>query len=181
MKKILKYKYPFAVLVLFLVILGGTYLYQNKKKEFSKEESAQKETILTPGKEKTTPDLPAENEIQSTKEENSSSQETTQPTTVLSDLKDVSLTVYKEGESNLLAYFYIPSGIYNVQKKEGSNWKNLVTNRSYPGHGGLAVPAISSSEATLRIVKIEGGKEVSVSKEFIMRSSDLATGVKTYN
>jgi hypothetical protein len=111
-------------------------------------------------------------------------------------LSDASLTAYLYAQSSVASdgttpmpassvapFFYVPSGSYTIQKLSNGVWTDLITNQSYPGHGGIAAWFFGPTEdnVSYRVLKIESGKPVSASKTFVVKRADLTGGVHTYN
>lgn len=195
MKKIFKRKKSWIILAAVLLLLvGGVsfYLYRNnlKKREDEKMKAAQEEGKFSEEKGDDLADPGSENDYQTI------GGTTPSVTSQVETLGEVSLTVYfqsgattsQDGKTTIPAgslapYFYLPSGIYSVQKLTGGVWKDVATNIQYPGHGGLAAGYTGPSEdnVSYRVLKIEGSTVKSISKTFVVKRSDLNEGVKTYN
>lgn len=196
MKKIFKDKRTWFIGgVIFLLLAGGIayYIYQNnQKKNESKTETRTQEEgkVSTEKGEDSTTDTNSEKDYQSTGGET--------PTVPAAPgvLSEVSLTAYmsmedansQDGKTTIPAgsitpYFYLPSGVYSVQKLTGGAWKDVATNIQYPGHGGLSAGYTLPTEDNInyRVLKVENNSVKSISKTFVVKRADLAGGVKTYN
>lgn len=190
MKKLLKNRY-FIVVVILLILGGGVFaVVKNQQKTKKQEEEKKAEEQKKEGYEKgdNLPNEPAG--------AYQSQGGTTTIQSNLGTLSEVSLTVYLnrqeskslDGKTTISAnsmspYFYLPSGVYSVQKMTSGTWQDVATNINYPGHGGLSVPVINPGEdnVSYRALKTENGVAKSVSKTFIVKRSDLSGGVYTYN
>jgi len=193
MKKLLKNKVFWIILVIVILLLGvgGFVLVQNQNKQRS-EEKAKEEGKSNNAKPTEKTDNPPKDDTQN---QNGTVGQTVVNSS-LGNLSDVSLTAYLNREAStsldgkttipansISISFYMPAGVYSIQKLIGSSWQDVATNNNYPGHGGLSVPNLSPSEDNIsyRVIKIENGTAKSVSKTFIVKRSDLSDGMKTYN
>lgn len=187
MKKIIKNKYFIIAIALFL--LGSTVFVavkvrqNSQKKSEEKKQEEQKKEEETGGKFNETTESQTtnntQNNIQSSGSTNSSGN-TSQPGV----LTNVSLTVYLDNDTGgVNPYFYMPQGVYTVQKMVSGTWQNVATNINYVGHGGLNVAKTSPEEDNIsyRVLKIENGAPSQISKTFVVRRGDMVGGVKTYN
>jgi short subunit dehydrogenase-like uncharacterized protein len=195
-KKLLKNKI-FIILVIAIIALGlgvGGYLLYTNNKKIADEKKTQKE-----GKTDTSADQMTE-KADNTTGEVSKPETTGEPTptvnTAVAELKEVSLTVYlvmedttsQDGKTSVPAgsitpYFYLPGGIYSIQKLVGATWTDVATSINYPGHGGLLASFAGPTEDNInyRALKIEGGTIKAVSKTFVVKRADMTSGYKTYN
>lgn len=184
-------KYRFIILTMITILLfaaAGYAFYANQKKETANKGG---DTTVS---ENTKGDLePSTSEVPTPTEP---SKEVTTVTKDLPQFTDVSLTVYVNQDASmgpdgqtkiptgaLMPYFYMPGGIYTIQKMTGGQWKDLLTNVSYSGHGGLWAFYTDATEDNVayRVYRIENGQPTAVSKTFIIIRSDLEGGMKTYN
>jgi len=186
-----KHRNIIIFIVAVLVIGIGAYAFvANKKKEESKQNENTQESNTTTDKGDNPP------EVEETQQPTTPSNQVTDVSETLPGFNEVSLTVYLNQDATigpdgktqipvgaLMPYFYMPSGNFTVQKMVGSEWKDLLTNVSYSGHGGLWAFYTEPTEDNIqyRVLKIENGKPVSVSKIYTVKRSDLTGGVKTYN
>jgi hypothetical protein len=183
-----------AVLVIGGITLGG-YLYSQNTKSKESENKTQTEKkevssqAIDPAKTTTAPVVNAP--VQTTP-----STTTTTAPVALPTLANVSLTAYLSAQDSIAPdgstpmpagsiapTFNMPDGTYTIQKMVGGVWKDIITNQSYPGHGGIAAWFSGPTEDNIsyRILKIEGGKAASSSKTFVVRRSDITATVYTYN
>lgn len=194
MKKLLKNKI-FTITFIALIIaglgIGGYFLYAGNKKKTDEEKTQEEgKANIDTTTEKT------DNQTDEVAKPESTGEPTPTVNTAVGELKEVSLTVYlvmenttsQDGKTTVSAgsitpYFYLPGGIYSVQKLVGTNWQDVATSINYPGHGGLQVSSAGPTEDNInyRVLKIEGGTVKSVSKTFIVKRADMSTGYKTYN
>lgn len=191
MKKLLKSKYfiaGFALLLLCSVAFAAVKVRQNsQKKAEEKEQGEQKEDEGAEGKFNELTEGKATNPQENTGQTSGSSSATSGSSGTSSQpgvLTDVILTVYINYDTGGVSpYFYVPQGTYTAQKLVGTSWQNVATNIKYVGHGGLNVAEAGSSEDNIsyRIMRVENGNPVQISKTFLVRRADLTSGVKTYN
>jgi hypothetical protein len=196
MKKLFKNKKTWAVGGVVLLLLVGVtafYLYRNNSKKKEADNSAATQEAGKSNEDKGDATADATN---SEKDYQTVGGETPTVTTTVGTLSEVSLTVYlateastsQDGKTTIPAgsitpYFYLPSGVYSVQKLTGGVWKDVATNIQYPGHGGLAAGYTTATEDNIsyRTLKIENNIVKSISKTFVVKRSDLSSGSKTYN
>lgn len=184
------------LLAVALILVSGTgfAVVKNQKKitaPLTKEESNKDEQTNMPKTNEK-----GDNAPQESTQPVSTNQPTPTMNTAVRELADVTLTVYmindpitsQDGKTtvpagSLTPYFYLPSGLYSVQKLSGSNWADVATSINYPGHGGLSVTYAFPAEDNIsyRVLKIEAGKVTAVSKTFVVKRADITGGVKTYN
>lgn len=102
-------------------------------------------------------------------------------TTLMREEVTLAGKTYPAGSVVLL--FYANAGKYNVLKKVGEKWSYLVSAVYYSGTGGFSAGYLEPTEdnVSLKIQRIENGKVVSESKEFVVLRSELGIGIKTYN
>ena len=154
-----------------------------KKNEEKKQEEQKKEEEKTEGKFNEATENQNTNSIQNTTQSTgstNSSGNASQPGV----LTEVSLTVYLDNDTGgINPYFYMPQGVYTVQKMVSGAWQNVATNINYVGHGGLNVAKTNPDEDNIsyRVLKIENGTAARISKTFVVKQADLVGGVKTYN
>jgi cytoskeletal protein RodZ len=186
-----------AVIVAVVLMLGvGVFAaIKNQKSpnktESQKSESQQNQAVNSEGKTDTPPDV-KEDPVQTTP----NSTPTKVPTAGAGVVSDVTLTVYLNNQAttsqdgkttipagSLLPYFYVPSGIYSIQKLSSATWVDVASNINYPGHGGISAQQAGPAEDNIsyRVLRLEGGVVKDVSKTFVVKRSDLQGGFKTYN
>lgn len=186
-----------ALLGVIALIVAGIfgYMYWNNHQKSSnqvinatkKGEAANNSTEKTDNSSTSTDTTPVQTKPSTT---------TTTTPAALANLTDVSLTVYvttqdskaTDGNTNmptgsLTPFFYMPAGTYTIQKMASGAWQDVITNQSYPGHGGVAAWFAGPSEDNIqyRVLKIQNGQPTSASKTFVVKRSDLSGGVYTYN
>jgi hypothetical protein len=191
MKKIFKNKVIVIAILFALLGVGGFVYYRiqlagkktinNIATQEQGKEGAATEKTDNPPSENVTP-------------ETSTTTETTN--TAVGILTEVSLTAYlqtedttsQDGKTTVLAgsimpYFYLPGGIYTVQKLVGATWKDVASSVNYPGHGGLLASFAGPTEDNIsyRVLKIEGGTTKAVSKTFVVKRADFSGNIKSYN
>jgi cytoskeletal protein RodZ len=189
-KKLEKRIIIIAIVLAFLGVGGyGLYRVQSASKKKTEATTTQNQGKDTNSTEKT--DNPPSAEA-------NTNNDTPAPTTNtnVGVLGEVSLTVYLQSETttsqdgkttiaagSIIPYFYLPGGIYTVQKMVGTTWKDVASNVNYPGHGGLLASFAGSTEDNInyRVLQLEGGAVKSVSKTFVVKRSDITGGIKTYN
>jgi preprotein translocase subunit YajC len=197
MKKIQNKNLAVIVAVVLLLGTGAFIAIKNQRKGTKTEEQKTenqtegKAPDTSAGKTDTAPDV-AEQPVQTTP----NATPTKVPTTGTGVINDVTLTVYvnnqattsQDGKTNIPAgslspYFYVPSGIYTIQKLSGTSWNDVASNINYPGHGGIAAQTAGPSEDNIsyRVLRLENGTVKDISKTFVVKRSDLASGFKTYN
>jgi hypothetical protein len=195
MKKFLKIKYLVIAAGVLLILLAGGFIYIKNKKE---------NKVNTPEAKTEQPATNDQKTIEKTdnpQAEVPKNPDEGKPTPVINNsvgsLDGVFLTAYLYSNSttsmdgkttvpaNSIQPYLFPqgSGVYSVQKLSGTSWLDVASNISYSGHGGIAGAYAGPSEDNInyRLVKIENGKAVSISKTFVVKRSDLSGGVKTYN
>lgn len=190
MKKIFKNKIFWIAAVVIILGIGGFALVRSQQ-DSKKQDASNNESSNSGAKPNEKTDNPPAEDSQG----QSSVGQTTINTSV-SELAGVSLTAYlnreattsQDGKTTIPAdsisiSFYMPVGVYSIQKLNISGWQDVATNNNYSGHGGLSVPNVASPEDNIsyRVIKIENGTAKSVSKTFIVKRSDLSGGIKTYN
>ena len=191
MKKLLKNKY-FIVAVALIVLGGGAFAAVKSKQKVQKQNEEKKAEEQKKQDETGKQDNPPKESSDAYKSQGG----TTTIQSNMGTLSDASLTVYLNRQestsldgkttipaNSISSYFYLPSGVYSVQKMVNGVWQDVATNINYPGHGGLSVPVIGPGEdnVSYRALKTENGVAKSVSKTFVVKRSDLTGGVYTYN
>lgn len=190
MKKIFENKVIIIAVILAILGVGGYALYRVQSAKKSKDDTAKTQVTADKGGSEKTDNPPTEIL-------GPGSTETTPTTnTNIGVLSDVSLTVYLQAESttsqdgktkiaagSIIPYFYLPGGVYTVQKMVGVTWKDVATNINYPGHGGLLASFAGPTEDNIsyRVLKIEGGTTKAISKTFVVKRAEISGGTKTYN
>lgn len=182
-------KYRVVILTLATILLfgaAGYAFYANQKNKAANPE----DTTVT---ENTKGDF--ETDTQEEPLPTEPSKEVTNVTKELPQFSDITLTVYvnkdastgPDGETEipvgaLMPYFYMSEGVYTVQKLTGGQWKDLLTNVSYAGHGGLWAFYTDATEDNVeyRVLRIENGQPTAVSKIFTVKRSEITGGSKAY-
>ncbi len=91
----------------------------------------------------------------------------------IGSLEGISLQAIKSSDGTILLTLYGSSGNYTVEKcsnytanKCAVSWKPVVTNKSYAGHGGLAVDIMAAAEtkATYMVYLVSNGTKTGESK-----------------
>lgn len=182
-----------SVILVLAIAVGGYFLYQREKGKTGEKENQEnsQKTTETKSTDKTNNSQTIPQNIQI-----KPSTGTTATPTTLGNLSDVSLTAYLYKESavapdgtttmpsgSIVPTFYAKSGTYTIQKMVGGAWKDIITNYSYPGHGGIAAWYDGPTEDSIqyRVLGVSGGKPTTVSKTFVVKRSDLSGGVFSYN
>lgn len=190
MKKLLKNKYFVVAVALIILGGGGFVVYKTRQNAQKQEEEKKAEEQKSENYEK------GENLPEESPDAFKSQGGTTTVQSNIGVLSEASLTVYLNREettssdgktiipaNSISPYFYLPSGVYSVQKLISGNWQDVATNINYPGHGGLPVPVLGPSEdnVSYRVLKTENGTAKLASKTFVVKRSDLSGGAYTYN
>lgn len=198
MKKNQKYIYGTLVAILVVGVAVGYYYYGKNAAKKNQEQAQQGKFDEAPeNKDDDSQEEKTDNKTQDVQpvQTKPSTTTTTVPTT-LPILGDVSLTVNVVTDNttapdstttaaagSIFPTFYMPAGTYTVQKLVSGSWKDIITNQAYAGHGGLAAWFAGPTEDNIsyRVVRIENGKVVSISKTYVVNRTDLTTGIHTYN
>jgi cytoskeletal protein RodZ len=192
MKKIFKNK--LVLLGLAVLVVGGIGFVLVKG--VKKTEAPTPETKTEEPKTKETPDVKS-NEPNNNPQTSAPSPTPTPVTNSnIGTINDVTLTVYMNAQAttsldgkttvpagSLSPYFYVPSGVYSIQKLSNGKWIDVASNINYEGHGGIAAAAAGPAEDNIsyRVLRLENGTAKDISKTFVVKRSDLSGGVKTYN
>lgn len=193
MNKYLKLKYIIVGLGLVAIIGTGTFLAV-KQVIFKKNNSSNNQAQSDYNRKTEKTDNPAPVETKNPDE----GKPTPTVNSGIGVLGEVFLTAYynkdattsADGKTTIPAGSIQPylfpqgSGVYSVQKFVGGSWADVASNVSYSGHGGIAAAYAGPKEDNIqyRVIKLESGKPVSVSKIFVVVRADLVgSGVKTYN
>lgn len=189
--RIFKNKVAWLLVGALFVGFSGAFLYMSKTDSTNKEEPKKEETktdnnnisdtnqkdkgeVLPP--QDTTPKTPPPVQDKAP----------TSGSTSLGSLT-TSVTAQKDpSDDNIDILFYLEgAGTFTSQEKSGSSWVTVKENQVYPGRGGFLAGSIPAGQAskTIRVLKIENGKYIAVTKEFTVTRSEVeaALGIKTYN
>lgn len=185
MKKILGNKTAIILALALLVGFGGTFAYLSMTND-SKKEEEKKENLQEDGKtqKEKGEGLPVQED--SPKKQEPVQEEAPTSSTNLSSLSS-SVTAQKNpSDGSIEILFYLEgSGVFTSQEKSGDAWVTVKENQAYAGRGGFSAGTIASGQEskTMRVLKIENGKYVAVTKEFTIKRSEVeaALGIKTYN
>jgi len=196
MKKVASKKIIALLVGAFVVGIGGAVLYKSQT-DFTKNGESQTQVPDNNGQNSSTDKTDGGVDMDNASKDTTTSSDTTstaqKPTTTptnntvtLSSL-GTSVTAQKSlTDSNISVSFYLEdSGNFTVQEKSGTSWKTIKSNAFYSGKNGLLAATLSSGQTTktIRVLKNQNGKYVSVTKSFTIKRSDVEAsgGVKTYN
>lgn len=199
MKKIVSKKIIALLIGAFAVGAGGTVFYKSNTEEFNKDQNSQIEQEKATDEETSgekTDELGKDQGGQdndgvedSDKESDKKDQVPARPPTDgASSLASLGTSVMaRSSDDTISVWFYVEdSGTFTIQEKSGSSWKTTTENIFYKGSGGLLTAKLSSAQSskTIRVLKNQNGKYVSVTKSFTIKRSEVEAapeGVKTYN
>ncbi len=188
MRKILRSKTTILLIVALIAGFGGTFAYLSLTDSSTKEDSKKEETKKDENVDNKTEKgegLPAEKPVSRTPEP-VQEKAPTNDSSGLSALNS-SVTAQKNPSNDSIdILFYLEgSGVFTSQEKSGSSWITVKENQYYAGSGGFPAGSIPAGQETktMRVLKIENGKYVAVTKEFTITRSEVeaSLGIKTYN
>ena len=186
MKKILAHKLILIIAGALIIGFGGTVLYLSATSKKQNQNSGSSSTTTTQSVPPVTEkgEMPSSSVTSTTKA--ALNQTAPSGSTSLITL-NTSVTAQSSPSDGSISLIFYPEGggSYTIQQLISGSWQVEKENVNYSGVGGLQDGSLASGEnsKTLRLLKIENGNYVAVSKEFTITRQDVtaAGGIKTYN